>query len=355
MAGNEVFMSTGTSPAVTIIMPAYNASAYIEKSVQSVLGQTMQDFELIIVNDGSTDNTAAVLANLAEKDSRIRPLNIENSGPAMARNYALDRISCPGGYIAFIDSDDELLPDALEYALSAAESGADIIIHGFTIVNPDGSQRDYFEPENELMLSDMGQAFAPLYKANLLNQVWGKLYRSELILKNSIRFQDYRWGEDRLFVFDCLEHAEKLIVLPECKYRYIMHKGESLISRFYGKKAEVCLQIDRRVQALCRKFGTGDESWFRYMFAKSIFSCFTNLFSPSCKLSRSEKLEYIRQILADGYVAQRCKNAAGGFAVSFLCAVVRSGRAGLNLFIFRLVALAGQLAPKLFMALKHKK
>ncbi len=348
-------MSAGTSPAVSIIMPAYNAAAYIEKSVRSVLEQSMPDFELIIVNDGSTDNTAAVLAALAEKDSRIKPLNIENSGPAMARNYALDRLSPNSGYIAFIDSDDELLPDTLEYALSAAESGADIIIHGFTIVNADRSRRDYSEPESVLELSDMGSAFAGLYKANLLNQVWGKLYRAELILDNHIRFQDYRWGEDRLFVFDCLEHAKELAVLPECKYRYIMHKGESLITRFYDKKAEVCLLIDRQVQQLCRKYGIEEQSWLKYMFAKSIFSCFTNLFSPSCKLSRKEKLGYIRQILADGYVARRCTGAAGGFAVSFLCAVVRSGRAWLNLFVFRMVALAGRLTPKLFMALKHKK
>lgn len=348
-------MSAGHSPAVTVIMPAYNAAAYIENSVQSVLGQTMPDFELIIVNDGSTDDTAAVLAELAGKDGRIKPLNIANSGPALARNHALDSVDPGSRYIAFIDSDDELLPDALEYALSAADGGADIIISGFTIVNADGSTRDYSEPESRLELAAIGDAFGRLYRANLLNQVWGKLYKAELILSGRIRFQDYRWGEDRLFVFDCLERAERLAVLPECKYRYIMHKGESLISRFYDKKAEVCLKIDRQVQQLCLKFGIEDQSWFKYMFAKSIFSCFTNLFSPSCKLSRKEKLDYIDTILSDPYVPRRCEGAAGGFAVSFLCAVVRSGSAVLNLFVFRLVALAGQLAPKLFMAIKHKK
>ena len=121
------------------------------------------------------------------------------------------------------------------------------------------------------------------------------------------------------------------------------------------KKAEVCLKIDRQVQQLCRKFGIEDQSWFKYMFAKSIFSCFTNLFSPSCRLSRKEKLDYIDNILSDSYVPRRCEGAAGGFAVSLLCAVVRSGWAWLNLFVFRRVALAGRLTPKLFMALKHRK
>lgn len=343
------------APLVTLIMPAYNAAGYIEGSVRSVLNQTVSDLELIIVNDGSTDETEQVLAALSKKDGRIRPLSIENCGPAMARNRALELVKPETGYIGFIDSDDELLPDALEYALSAAESGADIIIHGFTIVGADGSLRDYCEAEAVYDCASMGQGFADLYKANLLNQVWGKLYRAKLILDNSVRFQDYRWGEDRLFVFDCLRHAERLAVLPRCKYRYIMHKGESLISKFYAPKAEVCLRIDEQVQSLCQKFGTEDEGWFRCMFAKSIFSCFTNLFSPSCKLSRREKIRYIEEIILDGYVAERCKKPAGGFAVRFLSGVVRSGSPSFILFMFRWVALAGKLAPKLFMALKHRK
>lgn len=343
------------APVVTIIMPAYNAAAYIENSVRSVLNQTMAELELIIVNDGSKDNTGQVLGALAEKDCRIKPISIENCGPAMARNYALEQVNPRTHYIGFIDSDDELLPDALEYALSAADSGADIIIHGFTIVNADGGERNYFEPHALMDTADMGEGFAALYKANLLNQVWGKLYRAELILANKVRFQDYRWGEDRLFVFDCLEHAHRLAVLPECKYRYIMHKGESLISRFYDKKAEVCLRIDRQVQRLCESFCIEEQGWFRYMFAKSIFSCFTNLFSPSCRLSRAEKLDYINETLKDDYVSQRCSGASGGIAVRLLCAVVKSRNARLNLIVFRLVAFAGKAAPRLFMALKHRK
>jgi len=346
---------SSNAPAITLIMPAYNAAAYIEKTVQSVLRQTMGDFELIIVNDGSKDDTQKVIEALAQEDSRIKPLSIENRGPALARNYALENVNPESCYIGFIDSDDELLPDALEYALSAEEYGADIIIYGFTIVNTDGSRRDYREAQLLTETANLGRHLADLYKANLLNQVWGKLYKTGLILENNIRFQDYRWGEDRLFVFDCLERAGKLAVLPECKHLYIMHEGESLISKFYDKKVQVCVLSDRRTQELCQKFAAEDDSWFRYMFAKSIFSCFTNLFSPSCKMTRKEKLAYIEETLKDGYVFERCKGCAGGFPVKFLCIVVRSGSPGLILFTFRMVAFAGKLAPKLFLALKHRK
>ena len=340
---------------VTVIMPAYNAEGYIEKSIRSVLGQSLSDLELLVVNDGSKDGTAALVEAISAEDGRVRLMSIENCGPAMARNRALEQVNPDTGYIAFIDSDDELLPDALEYALSAAEKGADIAVNGFSIIGADGSRRDYCEKEEFFELEALGNEFARLYRANLLNQVWGKLYRASLILENNIRFKDYRWGEDRLFVFDCLEKARSIAVLPECKYRYIMHEGESLITKFYDKKAEVCLLIDSRVQQLCRRFGTEDESWFRYMFAKSIFSCFTNLFSPSCKLSRKEKLEYIKGIIGLEQVKSRCRDAAGGLPVKLLCAVVQSGLPGLNLLVFSMVAWAGKTLPGLFMALKHRK
>ena len=271
---------------ISVIMPAYNAGKYIEKSVNSVLRQSWSNLELIVINDGSKDNTAELLEGMARRDSRLRPATVSNGGPAMARNAGLDMVSPDTEYIMFIDSDDELLPEAAEYALKGS-AGADITVFGFSIAGTDGSVRDYTEPEALMDRAAFGESFPGLYKANLLNQVWGKLFRAGLIQKNHIRFQDYRWGEDRLFIFDCLEKAEKIKVLPRCGYRYIMHEGESLITKYYDKKFEVCCEIDRRAEKLCSELGTAEDADFRYMFAKSVISCLTNLFSVSCSMSRA--------------------------------------------------------------------
>lgn len=342
-------------PKVTVIMPAYNAQEYIEGSVKSVLGQSAGNLELVVVNDGSSDKTAEILARLAAVDSRLRPITVENGGPARARNIALEETSADTDYIMFLDADDELLPDAIEYALGAAESGADLTIFGFTIVEKNGELRNYNEPEQSLSRADFGSAFARLYTANLLNQVWGKLYSARLIRENSISFPDYRWGEDRLFIFACLEKAEKICVLPEAKYRYIMHEGESLISRYYEKKFAVCLEIDEKVELLCRDFAVEDESQFKYMFMKSIFSCLTNLYSASCRLTRDEKAAVVKEIVGNERVRERSKGSAGGGPTAILAAVVRTGSVSLNLLAFRILAAAGQLAPKLFMKIKHRK
>lgn len=340
-------------PKLSVIMPAYNAARYISASIDSVLSQTLRELELIVVNDGSKDATAELVSAAAETDSRVRLITVENGGPARARNIALDAVSPDSEYIMFIDADDLLRPDAAELAL--ASGPADLCLLGFNILEVDGGVRKYCEPDELIDISRMKDCFSRLYTANLLNQVWAKLFRAGIIREHSIRFPDWRWGEDRLFVFEYMRHCKTVAVLEECLYSYVMHEGESLITRFYAPKAEVSVLIDEKIRELCAEYGVEDESGFRYMFAKSIFSCFTTLFSASCSLSRREKRAYVRSVLAYPEIKERCTGCAGGFPVRFLTAVLRSGLPGLNLFVFHHVAAAGKLAPKLFMKLKHRK
>ena len=342
------------SGKVSLIMPAYNAREHIAHSVGSIINQSYENWELIVVDDGSKDDTAQILAEIAAKDSRVKPMTVENGGPAAARNKGIAAAAEDTDYFMFIDSDDEYLPDAIEYAMQGAQRGAELVIMGYSIVSADGSKRDYFEPQG-FYTENFGEDFARLYKANLLNQVWGKLYSARIIRDFGVTFPDYRWGEDRFFVFDCLENANALCVLPECKYLYIMQQGESLISKFYDKKFQVCLEIDERVEKLCNKYKPKDDSVFRYMFAKSIFSCLTNLFTPSCKLTKAEKSAFVKEVVSNERVQRRTKGAAGGMAVKLLSAVIGSKCVFLNLFCFKMVAAAGKIAPKLFMKIKHKK
>ena len=340
----------------TLIIPAYNAEAFIERSVRSVLTQSVQDLRLIVVDDGSTDGTAAVLSSLASEDGRLTPLSVPNGGPAAARNIALDMLEDDTDYVMFLDADDLLLPDALEYALSGAAGGADLTVFGFSICEEGGGKsRDYCEPEALLGEDELGSELGRLYAANLLNQVWGKLFRAGLLRDNHIRFSDYRWGEDRLFVFDCLEHCRCVSVLPECKYRYMMHPGESLITKYYEKKFQVCLEADERAQTLCRRFGVVDDAPFRYMFLKSVFSCLTTLYSPNCPLDRKGKLAAAKEILGSEQVLLRSRGASGGLPVRLPAAVLRSGSPALTLAVFHGISTAGKLAPELFRKIKHRK
>ena len=226
---------------------------------------------------------------------------------------------------------------------------------GFSIRNPDGKVIEYFEPAARYTPETIGPSLGRLYKANLLNQVWGKLFRAPLVRENGLRFQDYRWGEDRLFIYDCLERASSVAVLPECKYQYIMYPGESLITRYYDKKLDVCVQSDERMEQLCRRFSVEEEGDFRYMFMKSVFSCMTTLFSPRCTLTPREKREEIRRTVTNARVQERSRDAFGGPAVQALCRVIRTKSVPLNYAAFYTVSRAGELAPDLFTKIKHRK
>ncbi|MBQ2071423.1 MAG: glycosyltransferase family 2 protein [Oscillospiraceae bacterium] len=348
-------MPEGKSRKVTVIMPAFNSETYIERSVKSVLSQTHRNLELIVVDDGSTDRTAQILGRLGRDDSRLRVIHTENHGPALARNAALDEVSEDTDYVTFIDADDEYLADALAYAMESAESGAELILTGFVIVEADGREREYNEFDCLVRPEDMRTAFPRLYKANLLNQVWAKFYSARRLKESGIRFKDYLWGEDRLFVFDFLEQCPLIAVRSECKYRYIMHAGESLISKFYPKKFQVCIEADIRAQELCERFGVSDDADLRYMFAKSVFSCITTLFSPGCSLGEEGKLLYIREISSNPRVQKRCRDTSGGLPANTLCRILRKGHPRTILSTFRAVALVGDRAPDLFMKLKHRK
>ena len=342
------------APRAAVIMPAFNAEKTIERTVRSILAQTMEDLVLIVVNDGSKDGTGAILERMHAEDPRVRPITVQNGGPARARNIALEAVPQGTEYLAFSDADDLLAPDALQYAIENA-GDADLVLMGFSILNPDGSEAKYFEPAARYTPETIGPALGRLYKANLLNQVWGKLFKASLVLDNTLRFPDYRWGEDRLFIYGCLEHAQSVTVLPACKYQYIMYPGESLITRYYDKKLDICVESDWRMEALCERFGVTDQRDQRYMFMKSVFSCLTTLFSPRCTLTAAQKRAEIRRTVTNERVLLRSRDVFGGTAVRTLCTVIRTKNVTLNYVTFRFVARAGTIAPRLFTKLKHRK
>ena len=135
-------------PLVSVIMPAYNAERYIEKSIRSVQRQTWPDWELIVLDDCSSDRTAEVAAGLAREDDRIRLYtNEQNLGVARTRNRGLEL--CRGDYVAFLDSDDAWRPEKLELQLKCArETGADLVYTSYAIVDAGGEKkcRDFLVP-----------------------------------------------------------------------------------------------------------------------------------------------------------------------------------------------------------------
>ena len=208
------------SPLVSVVMPSYNAAAYIEEAIRSVQSQTVQDWELLIIDDRSDDGTLKIIDKLAAEDQRIRlVVNEKNLGAARTRNKGLDL--CRGKYIALLDSDDIWYPEKLEKQLTLAEqTGGDIIYCSYAIINQMGTPRcdDFIVPPEadlELMLvkSVISCSTAVLRRSTLADN----------------RFPVDFYHEDYAYWLDLLQKGLKAVGTPDvlAAYRVSDHSRAS--------------------------------------------------------------------------------------------------------------------------------
>lgn len=234
-------------------MPAYNSGEYIGRAIRSVLQQSCQDFQIIVVDDGSTDNTPDIVRAFGRNDRRVVLLSHPVSqGPSAARNTAIERAS--GEWLVLLDSDDELAPTRLETLASLAEArDLDAIADGLELVE--------FSREKSL-----GPAFdpawlstpAPITLSYLLARDWpGRhqcwsfgtmkpIFRKEIVTTHGLRYdKDLRLGEDLLFYADLLLAGARFGVTSQCMYRYSVRTG-SISAK--PEPTEQMVEVNRRIK-----------------------------------------------------------------------------------------------------------
>lgn len=209
---------------VSVILPVYNKIKYLPTTLPSLLSQTYRDFELIAVDDGSTDGSGDFLDRLAKTDSRVKVIHQPNAGVSAARNAALDRAS--GDYIVFADADDTVCPDWLEVLAKEAEtSGADIVVSGFFSTDSNGKALDTVLPPEEGNITGkefLGNFYAHQSNHGLPGFGHGKIVRRDLIEKNNIRFTPgLKLAEDLDFFVRLYDKAETVRTVRYAGYNYL--------------------------------------------------------------------------------------------------------------------------------------
>ena len=213
-------------PMVSIIVPIYNASKTLARCVDSILNQEYTDFELLLMDDGSRDESSIICDEYAAKDTRVRVIHKENSGVSATRNMALDMAE--GKYLQFLDSDDWITPNATKLLVDAAEqNGCDMVIADFyRVVGERVSHKGAIEGEGilsrEAFAEEMMENPADFYYGVL----WNKLFRRDIVEKNKLRMDEkLSWCEDFLFNLEYIRYCEKLFVLQVPIYYYVRTKG----------------------------------------------------------------------------------------------------------------------------------
>ena len=205
------------SPLITIVVPVYNIENYLDRCISSIINQSFQNFELILVDDGSSDSSGSICDKYAQNDNRIKVIHKTNGGVASARDYVL--VSAEGEYIIHVDPDDWVEPNMLdELYKKACTFNADMVICDYFLNDRDDQKYVKQEPTD---CADYRKIIHEMLY-NLHGSCWNKLVRRSCILKNNIHFiPGINYCEDLLFNIKLLSHDIKVVYLPKAFYHYV--------------------------------------------------------------------------------------------------------------------------------------
>lgn len=247
---------------ISVIIPAYNAQAYLRECLESVLAQSFSDWEAIIVNDGSTDSTCDIAAGFTARDSRFRLVSIPNGGLSSARNAGI--AVARGQWLTYLDSDDTLYPDALAKLMAAASAAEniDIVVAGLSRSRDIAAATD---GRVEIM-SGLSALEQGLYQRSVTTSACAKLFRRGVV--EDIRFPDGLYYEDLLYCVETLRRSAQVAVIGDVIY-YYRDNPSSFINTFTPRRLDV-LHVTARVEELLE----GDEVLRRAARDRRLSACF---------------------------------------------------------------------------------
>lgn len=195
-------------PLTSVIIPVYNVEKFLNRCLDSVLEQSYQNFEVICINDGSTDNSLQILEKYAKNDARIKIFTQSNQGVSVARNNGMQRMT--GDYVCFIDADDYVEKDFLEMLVNSAQKNdADVVQSGYIQCNKRFVQKEKTCISFENIMNEMHRGF-----------VWNKLWKADLLRKNQLYFLPHVIYEDVAFCSMGAFYAKKWNIIDYAGYHY---------------------------------------------------------------------------------------------------------------------------------------
>jgi glycosyltransferase involved in cell wall biosynthesis len=212
-----------SSPIISIIVPFYNAEKYLDRCIRSILSQTYKDYEIVLVNDGSSDGSLRICQEYANENNNISLVSQDNSGVSAARNRGLS--VAKGEYVMFVDSDDYMLPQMCEIMVDAVEEkNADLVVCGTT-----ETWGGVWAPNRDVDYSSLASFksdFIEHLTSELLSPPWNKIYRRELI--KDVFETSSSFGEDLMFNLQYLAKIQAISVVDMIPYYYVIDNPTSI-------------------------------------------------------------------------------------------------------------------------------
>ena len=218
-------------PEISIIVPVYNVENYLSRCLDSVLAQKHENWECILVDDGSTDRSGLICDEYSARDSRFISFHKPNGGASSARNFGITKAR--GEWIAFVDSDDSLLPGYLENLLNGTKNRAEIVLSNYG-----GRQKKKYIMEFQYVEGNEMKEYFLKNKIFALSAPYGKLYKRNIIEEHSLLFPEGIYmGEDMIFLVRYMNRVNNATLIPADEYVVSSHEG-SLSTKYYSYESE---------------------------------------------------------------------------------------------------------------------
>lgn len=290
------------SAKISIVVPVYNAQKSIDKCITSIINQTYRDWELILVNDGSTDDSLQICEAYAMQDSRICVYTKANGGVSSARNMGLSKIT--GSLLTFVDSDDYVKTEYLSHFIEKMDQDTDLIISYAEVVCGKSVVREEYEP---IIINN--DNFYKLFTNNEVHwhtSPWGKCYRTDIINNNRLVFSEgMHIGEDAEFLFKYLLFTNGIQITSDTDYCYYAYNENSLTKRVFSIESEQLAykNIHDSVNTLIKSKQITDQTalinlnWLKLAFQKRVInSLYHNPSNQDLRINILKSFDYTTYI-----------------------------------------------------------
>lgn len=278
----------------SVIVPVYNVENYLPRCIDSLLAQNYADLEILLIDNGSNDQSGQICENYAAQFSNITAYHIPNKGVGSARNFGLSKAK--GEFICFVDADDYLVGNLFSDVESQLDSQLDLLVFSYyNSIEKNLSEIDrsakILPTEGKKDKSDFIALFQELFLTDMMYTVWNKIYRKEFLEEHQIVFESYELGEDVRFNLSVYQHVNKVFLVKSAYYVYVSGRVDSAMGQYNPNRMNYQLEELGKVDQLMISWNSHDDQFIDQIKARILMSNIQNISKQ--KMSLSKKRHYV--------------------------------------------------------------
>ncbi len=278
----------------SVIVPVYNVESYLPRCIDSLLAQNYVDLEILLIDNGSNDQSGQICENYAAQFSNITAYHIPNKGVGSARNFGLSKAK--GEFICFVDADDYLVGNLFSDVESQLDSQLDLLVFSYyNSIEKNLSEIDrsakILPTEGKKDKSDFIALFQELFLTDMMYTVWNKIYRREFLEEHQIVFESYELGEDVRFNLNVYQHVNTVFLVKSAYYVYVSGRVDSAMGQYNPNRMNYQLEELGKVDQLMISWNSHDDQFIDQIKARILMSNIQNISKQ--KMSLSKKRHYV--------------------------------------------------------------